>query len=444
MIKILLVQDYNSSSRQALALALEKNFDSKVYQVSTLIEANKMANGITDEMTVMICDVVNPTVEDLEKFRVQTSRVPTLVCYNEKYASLEDKNNIIKTVQSKTPFDIGIALHALLDEDVILNKSTLGQFIRIHTKMLLAVCPLKVDIYIKISEVKYIKLFKKGDLFGPVDCEKYMQKKGLEFLYLRAEDISSFTSKYQNELDALKAAKEVSFEKLAKMHDVTFDTVQTLSKQLGFSKEVQAIAKGQIDLAIKSLGKSPSLKNILSKLDQFNGKYLTAHSCLTGVIACSIASQLDWGSEATFYKLNLAAFLHDIVFDDSELAACATIEEAESKFSVSQVLIYKNHATDAADISRKFTGVPPDVDSIIVQHHELPDGTGFPRKITHSYVTPLSAVFVIAHDFADFVLKNGIKNYRTDSFIRAMQAKYPQNRYKKSIQVIQTLDLASS
>jgi hypothetical protein len=121
MIKILLVQDYNSSSRQALALALEKNFDSKVYQVSTLIEANKMANGITDEMTVMICDVVNPTVEDLEKFRVQTSRVPTLVCYNEKYASLEDKNNIIKTVQSKTPFDIGIALHALLDEDVILN-----------------------------------------------------------------------------------------------------------------------------------------------------------------------------------------------------------------------------------------------------------------------------------------------------------------------------------
>jgi HD-GYP domain-containing protein (c-di-GMP phosphodiesterase class II) len=440
MIKILLIQDYNPESRAILAKSIERDLDAKVYPVSTLLEANKIANGISEDITMMVCNVTNPTPEDLEKFQVQTATIPTVLCLNHKYTLLADKSNVVRSIPSGITFDVLMALHDLINEKTVETRNAIGQFFRININMLLAVCPLKVDIYIKISETKYIKMFKQGDEFGPADCEKYIQKKGVEFLYIKSEDISSFILKYQTELDALKRAKSVNLESLVKIHDVSFETVQELSKQLGFSKEVQAIAKKQIELTIKGMGQYPSLKKILSKLDLFNGKYLTAHSCLTGIIACSIASQLDWGSESTLYKLNLAAFLHDIVFDNSELAACETIEEAEQKFSAAEVLIYKNHSTVAAEISRKFTGVPPDVDSIIAQHHELPDGTGFPRKITHSYVTPLSAVFVIAHDFADYVLRAGLKNYNSEDFIEITRKKYFQNRYKRIVQVLDKLE----
>src|SRR6185312_15892576 len=102
-----------------------------------------------------------------------------------------------------------------------------------------------------------------------------------------------------------------------------------------------------------------------------------------GYIACAIATQMDWASDSTFQKLTLAAFLHDITLSNHELAQCDTVQEAIDKktFTEAEIAGFRVHPAKGAEIARQFQEVPPDVDVIILQHHERPDGSGFPRGI---------------------------------------------------------------
>jgi hypothetical protein len=58
-----------------------------------------------------------------------------------------------------------------------------------------------------------------------------------------------------------------------------------------------------------------------------------------------------------------------------------------------------------AELARTFHEVPPDVDLIIAQHHELPDGSGFPKGLTSTRIGPLPSVFILVHDWVDFILE---------------------------------------
>ena len=53
---------------------------------------------------------------------------------------------------------------------------------------------------------------------------------------------------------------------------------------------------------------------------------------------------------------------------------------------------------DAGKLLQNMNNVPGDVAFIIEQHHELPEGTGFPRGIGYKDISAISALFIIAHD----------------------------------------------
>ncbi|MGE0617041.1 MAG: HD-GYP domain-containing protein, partial [Bacteriovoracia bacterium] len=139
-------------------------------------------------------------------------------------------------------------------------------------------------------------------------------------------------------------------------------------------------------------------------------RYIPSHSGLIAQISCTLAVAMEWHSETTFYKLNLAAFLHDITLDNHALAAIRTMDELNARrdqFKPQEYKDFQNHAMRAAELARQFNEVPPDVDSIIAQHHEQPDGSGFPRGLTHTHISPLGALFIVAHDLISFVFEKG-------------------------------------
>ncbi|MGZ3687952.1 MAG: HD-GYP domain-containing protein, partial [Bdellovibrionota bacterium] len=181
---------------------------------------------------------------------------------------------------------------------------------------------------------------------------------------------------------------------------------------------------------------------ILKDLKRQGGKYIPTHSTLLSYLACGIASQMKWGSETTFHKLNLAAFLHDIQLKNQELAEMNTLAEAEEakKFTPEELKAYKTHPIEAAAAAKEFTEVPPDVDTIIVQHHERPDGTGFPRGLTHTYIAPLAAVFIVAHELTQYALKHP-NDFDTQKFIELNGGRYKSSQFKKVLSVIEGLHL---
>src|SRR5207244_821722 len=104
-------------------------------------------------------------------------------------------------------------------------------------------------------------------------------------------------------------------------------------------------------------------------------KYISSHSMMLGNLACTLAAAVGWSSETTFYKLSLASFLHDITLQNHELAGIQSLKELETRkeeFKPAELQAYKNHPHAASEMAKQFSEVPPDVDTIIMQHHEQP------------------------------------------------------------------------
>jgi HD-GYP domain-containing protein (c-di-GMP phosphodiesterase class II) len=284
-----------------------------------------------------------------------------------------------------------------------------------------------------------VKLFQQGDVFDRNDLEKYTEKKGVEFLYIQKADCALFAQKYREDLEKLLKQPHINTEQAVKSAESVHEAVQALAKTVGFTQEVQDLVKTQVQVAMKAIAASPKLSDLFAKLKSLEGQYLSSHSHLTAYLSCAIASQMKWGSDQTFLKLNLACFLHDITLSNNELAAETSLKAVEAntkKYNPQEIKAYKNHAREAAGLVSRFSEVPPDVDTIVAQHHELPDGSGFPMKLNHSRIAPLSAIFIVAHDMAQFTVQNHYV-FDLNGFLAKMGEKYVGSQFKKIVTTLQ-------
>lgn len=207
------------------------------------------------------------------------------------------------------------------------------------------------------------------------------------------------------------------------------DSIYSLSNQLGFNEEVQELTRQSVLNTINKMKQAPKLSSVLVRLEHDEKKYIASHSILLAFVSCAIASQLEWSSDTTSYKLTLASFLHDITLKNQELALVQSLPELREKqslFTDEEMKAFYNHPADAAACAQKFDEIPADVDLILSQHHERPDGSGFPKGLTSTRISPLSVVFIIAHDLVHYVLeKNKSETKISEADLKKFVADYP-------------------
>ncbi len=445
---ILLVQD-SSTVREKVVFALESTFGAKITEAANFKKAKVELDRIKDEIDLIVCDLQQGSVQDFETFQQQAGALPCILCVDSKpvheppvgwhVLSVVDRNQLINNLLG--------SIQRLIDKGSLLATSAtdeaLGEYVKIRTKLLLGVCPLKANVFIRLSDKKFLKLFKEGDRFEFADMEKYTIRKGVEYLYLRRDETKEFIDKYNMDLQKIVArASNISMEEMSQINGAIYETVQELANTIGFTKDVQVMARHHMKMTVKSMGKSPNLGQILGRLNLFEGEYISTHSTLTSYMGCAIAFHLEWASEGTFQKITMAAFMHDIALQNVDLAECETLEDVRKKgFGEEEEKEFRNHPQKAAELARQFQEVPPDVDVIVGQHHELPDGTGFPRKLTSNHIAPLACVFIVAHDMAKMALKRGVE-FDVKEFIAEKKAKYTTNQFRKIFAAIEHLDMS--
>ena len=359
------------------------------------------------------------------------------------------------------------------------------RFARLQIPVLLRLNPLAGDIYVRLSETKYVRVFHKGAQFEQADMERFLANKKIENLYVKQEDLQILTDRLKAALPAQPAAPQTSaaaapksktkddqearakaLEILAKqkaadaaaakatppevkevIQDLSkmLDGIQSISAKLGFSKEVQAVTKQNVAAAIADIRKAPKLSMILGQLRRDKDKYISSHSMLLAHISCALATQMEWKSDMTFNKLTLAAFLHDIAIKNHELAMVGSLKELNEKkeqFSEAEIKDWKLHPMKGAETAKAFSEVPPDVDLIIAQHHERPDGSGYPRGLTNLRLGPLTTVFIVAHDLVDFLFEKNTDSVATlniDELITKYPGTYKFAQFRKLLQGLQKL-----
>ena len=463
--------------REILRFGIETRFTIKIYEAANAEEAQKLleqfrANksaieilkkaGSGGEAVKMLIDKTDfdlllcefgPSSAQLLEF-LKSNSLPTLfVLWN------LGKSNIQKGLESRihrvlSGKDILPDVIKLLDDlhaddrfkENPKREATLDDlYCPIKTPLLIRVSPLKSDIYIRLSEKKYVRLFPEGGTFDVNDLKKYYKEKKVEYLYLHRDECNEFLDKFKTDLNDLIASETVDIEEANQAIQGAHETMQNLLARTGFTEDVQEIARQSVKLAMKVMGESPELITILNRLKENREKYITTHSMLLAHVACAMSASMSWNSSATYEKLTMAALMHAVTMKSQAIAEVDSLDELEAKksaFMEEDLKSYRTHPIDASMLVRKMNKIPADVDAIIAQHHEKADGAGFPRGVTHSHIGHLSCLFIIAHDMTRFLLAKEEslgKGSKLDmgEFLAERKGVYAKGNFRKIFEVLE-------
>jgi HD-GYP domain-containing protein (c-di-GMP phosphodiesterase class II) len=441
MLKILLIED-DQALLDKISFLLEGMGGIVVATATDFEKAQAIINEKND-INLIVADYRCGKTSSVEFFQQSAILIDCVLC-------MDDLNDVEfaagwKTIEKLERNALASKLKQII-EKLVASKNDGAEklkFCRIKTSILLETSPLHADIYAKLSETKYLKIFLQGDVFDADDFKKYTEQKKIEYMYLREDNCQVFIHKYVAQIDEfIKRHQPPTHEQLTNMNMVAYESVQELTNVLGFNKEVQQLAKSHVQMTVQFMDKKPNLQKLLAKMKNQKGKYFADHSYLLSYIACGISTHLQWGSESTFFKLSLASFLHDMSITDEKLAACSTLAEAKALgIAEKELAAFKNHPTTAADQVRKMSEIPPDVDGIIQQHHELPDGKGFPKNLSANYISPLSTVFIVAHDMVKHIFFPPPEGFNLSSYIVAAQERFQHSNFKRVLAAAKKLEM---
>jgi len=291
---------------------------------------------------------------------------------------------------------------------------------------------LPCDAFIRIGDLKFVKLINKEDMYTTEVIKKYIQK-GVDSLYVAQEDypvlantgIRSLISLYDRRGDE-GGQGDLQLSSLEQIH--------TSLQDIGLTKESAELTKKTIVSAARLCKRQKSVADLLNKM-KASGNYIYDHSLKLSYICTAIAKHTEWGSDATIFKLGLAATMHDMTLENPDLARVQSQNDpALEKFTKEEVEKYRMHPLDAAKLIKDQKMFPPDIDFIVAQHHERPDGSGFPRGLSKLRIAPLSCLFILGHEFVTKIENMGgayNKENRDRAYDEMNQDMFTMGNFKK-------------
>ena len=308
-------------------------------------------------------------------------------------------------------------------------------------------------MFIQLKSLRYIKLYKSGDKITNDDVKKY-QKKGVVCLYIKkptylwilkvinehSEEISQ-----GNAIDANYELQEEIEQESASIEEVENEGLTPNIEEGPFKMEKTIVQKvhAKMDKTLKHMKKNRDIAKLLKKMNvsRDEDRYYQNRIKLCLNISSSLAKVLGWDSDASLEKLIYVIYLHDIcLMKRTDLAKIFYKVELEVlDLDLAEKELVLNHASIAANLAKNDHHAPPEADIIIAQHHELPDGNGFPDGINGTRVKPYAAILCITIHFAQYILDN--PNWDLKNYVAANKNKFRGGTFTKVFNALTKLQL---
>lgn len=260
------------------------------------------------------------------------------------------------------------------------------KYVRVPLQTLMRLGIFAFDSYVRLSEQKFVKVRHASEPLGDNELDELLTKYRGELYITEADAIEMGEALLRltrgEGHSTLKSGDGVEHAltavlSYAQVFGWTEDAVKASHKFIVNSIEVWSKQKGWI-------GFLPSA----TKNERYN-----SHVLRVSQLGYLFAQQAGLTTASAGEKLTMAAMLHDATIAGKEFEDTNNFKEEN----------WRDHPLKTAEMARRLPGVLNDVDHIILQHHERPDGKGFPRGLFGHQIAPLSAVFILAHEFLDFV-----------------------------------------
>jgi len=255
-------------------------------------------------------------------------------------------------------------------------------------------------LYLQLTDKKYIKVVNPGGYFTFEEVERFTNK-NITHLYVFKDDMGPLLNEFRENVFTemyFHSLKERSTEAL-KLSKSTVELIQIAAKSLNWSPEIVAMGNDNVKMIQNIVMTSPDINNVF---DWFSTE---VHSLgvSTGILLSYFLAALTKEMGLTNYRqlecLTMSGFFHDMMLDDylirnqDQFIKTMMLGAVSNKDQVEKI---KNHPMAAKEILIKWSHCPKDLMALVEQHHELPDGSGFPYGLKGDQLHPLSGILIVA------------------------------------------------
>lgn len=252
-----------------------------------------------------------------------------------------------------------------------------------------------IEVHLLVSG-KYVKLNYSKDLF--VDILRKLQQKDVQVVYIKEADCNRLVEQIGQSMSSStfydpKTMQEQRVEAV----NAAMEVVKSVITQLGVEPETVKLLKTINTRAMTLLSESPSIFGFIKQFKK-NCSEEFLLSILTNYIMSLMIDQFPWRSEMVKEKGALASMMCDMILTKQDFQILRDWQKNGGELPEK----IRRHPADIADaLKRNRVLIPIETITIIEQHHELPDGKGYPYGINANRFNQLSTIFIVSQQFTE-------------------------------------------
>lgn len=310
------------------------------------------------------------------------------------------------------------------------------KFCRVPVKLIIKfVDPFPFDTYLKLSDAKIVKISHENEDIKS-SIIRYHQTKGVQDIYIDYNDYIKFTIMIKATFNQKLFDPTSSPKEQVDLLEKSFEMIKESISTIGIKEETIAMAERISEGAMKIAKDYPNVFNLI-KLFSSNCPEEFRRAVIIGHICSAIIDTFDWKSDAIKEKCTLAAMLCDVQISPQELTIINSISK-DYPLTDEQNKLIAIHPAKTVLAFKNEKWISREVLTIIEQHHEEPDGSGFPNKLTHTRIAQLSAIVIVGMRFTDLLLQGEIDIKKRNVILFHMRSKYSSGPFRKCLQGLST------
>lgn len=291
-----------------------------------------------------------------------------------------------------------------------------------------------IEVHLPVNG-KYVKLNYSQDLF--IDILRKLQQKDVHEVYIKEGDCNRLVEHLAASLSSQtfydpKTTQQQKVEAVS----AAMETVKGIINQLGVETETVKLLKTINTRAMNLLSESPSIFAFIKQFKK-NCSEEFLLSILTNYIMSLVIDKFPWRSDQVKEKGALASMMCDMTLTKEDFSI---LRDWKKMGGVLPEKLKRHPAEIAESLKRNRLLIPIETITIIEQHHELPDGKGFPHGISGNRFNQLSAIFIISQQFTELLHEAEYNYEKRSEIISKIRSVYGSSKmFEKAIEALVTV-----
>lgn len=289
------------------------------------------------------------------------------------------------------------------------------------------------NLYLTSDSKKFFKI--RHDVKIVEEMLQKYRDKGVKDIYLEEADYMNFLAKIRQGL----AQKLFDPNTISQSDSKNLSTLNEAFLMLRNALSNFGITPAVLDLAEEinrsSIALLKNTPNIFLLFKRYRNECEEGFldSLLTGFIVTSLIEQTTWKTRPIIEKVTLATLLLDINLHKSDYIEMTS--GFNGTIGISEKV--RAHPLEMAKIVSKFKdNFSKEVIECIEYHHEMPDGSGYPKGVDQSRISKLPACLITSQFFAHLLRKYDFDFQKKDLIIAEMKARLEYPSFKEFLEVV--------